>query len=175
MLHHGRSQSGEEAATQKLSQDNTLSPEKLDPRIEVLDNGWLGYVNAEERVIGTSMKGQINLNIKPERGEETLTFYELTKTIRMAPDAGKNPVLSGETEDFVECVDEWMCTITWSTRQGPPRVFSKLDRAFKLYPDIDDLVLPKGVSDHCPILVLLQHNLIKTHGRSKFQHMSFTP
>jgi len=93
MLHHGINQSGNEAATQKFSlQDNKQSPEKPDPRIELLDSGCLGYVNAKERVICTSIKGQIDLNIQPEREEEASTFCELTKTIRIPPDTGKaNP------------------------------------------------------------------------------------
>ncbi|XP_075095833.1 uncharacterized protein LOC142173857 [Nicotiana tabacum] len=82
---------------------------------------------------------------------------------------GVNPITMGEVVDFQDCVNtcEWIelpkqgSRYTWNDRHGDQRIFFKIDWVFVNRDWMDQMlayntiILPEGMSDHCPISVKL--------------------
>lgn len=98
-----------------------------------------------------------------------LIFGDFNLVLKMDDRIGVNPITMGEVVDFQDCVNtcEWIelpkqgSRYTWNDRHGDQRIFFKIDWVFVNRDWMDQMlayntiILPEGMSDHCPISVKL--------------------
>nr|XP_009600461.1 uncharacterized protein LOC104095915 [Nicotiana tomentosiformis] len=110
-----------------------------------------------------------------------LVIGDFNSVLNMEDRIGGNPVSWAEVVEFNKCIEacglielpNQGCRYSWNDRHSDQRIYSKIDWALvnndwlDSMPDCKAMFLPQGISDHCPVKIVLNNE--RHRGRKLFK------